>query len=386
VTLGDWPRSLFITNDFPPRIGGSQTYHWGLIQTIPPDRVVVLAPAHRDAAEFDAGHPYRVVRDTYSQLLPTPRLLTKALTLAREEHVDLVQLGHPLPSGLLGPEIRRRTGLPYVVFLAGAELTLPGVVPVMGQLLRHVLRGASLLLTVSGYTARAAAAQAGGRAPAHELLPALEEDRFRPAHPDVKAAVKAALGIRGDLVVCLGRLVPRKGQDRLVDALALLDGRPDLNLALIGGGRLDGALRARARRLGVSDRVHMPGPLGHEDVQMWFTAADAFASPCRTRWGGFEVEGFGIVFAEAALAGLPVMAGRSGGAPEAVTAGDTGIVVDGATAAEVADGLDRLLRLSTRERGLMGARGRALALARHAPEAAARRYRDLLTTAASSGE
>ena len=356
-----------------------------MIQTIPPEDVVIMAPAHPRAAEFDGSHPYRVVRDTYSQLLPTPRLLRAALDVAIDEKVDLVQLGHPLPSGLLGPQIRRRTGLPYVVFLAGAEVTLPAALPVVGQTIRHVLRNASLLVAVSDYTARAASRQVAGTVPARALRPAISVDGFNPTHPYVKAAVKTALGIDGELVVCLGRLVPRKGQDKLVDALAILAGRhPRLHLALIGGGRLDRALRARARRLGVADRVHMLGPLEHDDLQTWFAAADLFSSPCRTRWGGLEVEGFGIVFAEAALAGLPVMAGRSGGAPEAVDMGDTGIVVDGSSSGEVAEGLARLLRLSAAARRSMGARGRALALSRHTPGAAGERYRELLLQATSS--
>lgn len=355
-----------------------------MIQTIPPEDVVILAPAHPKAAEFDASHPYRVIRDKYSQLLPTPRLLRAALEVVEAENVDLVQLGHPLPSGLLGPEIRRRTGLPYLVFLAGAEVTLPAALPVVGQAIRHVLRNASLLVTVSDYTAQAASRQVAGAVPARALRPAVSVDSFNPTHPHVKAAVKTALGIDGELVVCLGRLVPRKGQDRLVDALAILADRyPRLHLALIGGGRLDRALRARARRLGVADRVRLLGPLEHGDLRTWFAAADFFSSPCRTRWGGLEVEGFGIVFAEAALAGLPVMAGRSGGAPEAVEMGDTGIVVDGSSSEEVAEGLARLLCLSSAERRSMGARGRALALWRHAPSAAGGRYHELLLQAAS---
>jgi phosphatidylinositol alpha-1,6-mannosyltransferase len=216
-----------------------------MIQTIPPEDVVIVAPAHPRAAEFDASHPYRVVRDRYSQLLPTPRLLRAALQLVEAEKVDLVQLGHPLPSGLLGPEIRRRTGIPYLVFLAGAEVTLPAALPLVGQAIRHVLRNASLLFTVSDYTARAVSRQVA--VPARPLRPAISADEFTPTHPHVKAAIKTALGIDGGLVVCLGRLVPRKGQDRLVDSLAILAGRyPRLHRALLGGGRLDRAVRARA--------------------------------------------------------------------------------------------------------------------------------------------
>ena len=179
--------------------------------------------------------------------------------------------------------------------------------------------------------------------------------------PDETAALRARLGIDGELVVCVGRLVPRKGQDKLIDALALLRYEfPRLHLALVGEGRLATRLYDRAQRRGVGERVRLTGALTDSAVKDWLRAADLFASPCRTRWGGFEVEGFGIVFAEAALCGLPVVAGRSGGAPEAVDEGETGPVVDGRSAQQVAAALASLLRLPPERRREMGARGREL--------------------------
>lgn len=349
------------------------------MQTLPPDDLVIVAPYHPDAAAFDGSHPYRVVRMPRSILVPTPGLLDLAVRLAREHRAELVQFGHPLPLGLLGPRLRRRTGLPYLVFLGGAELTLPASLPGVGGALRSVLGQASLLLAVSDYTAAQASRQVEGSVRASVLRPALDVEGFAPSSEDEARAVRRRLGVQGRLVVSVGRLVPRKGQDRLVDALALLTPDfPELELALIGAGRLASPLRRRAERHGVADRVHLLGPLGHDDVREWLAAADVFASPCRTRWGGLEVEGFGLVFAEAALAGLPVMAGRSGGAVEAVINGSTGIVVDGSSAAEVAAGLARLLRAPERTRRAAGRRGRELALARHTPEVVGRRYRALL--------
>ncbi len=376
------PRSLFITNDFPPRIGGAQSYYWGMIRTLDPADVVVLAPAHPDAAAFDATHRYRVVRAPTSVLWPTPELTRLACDLIARYDLDLVQLGHPLPAGLLGPALLRRMGVPYLVFLGGAEVTLPAAMPGVGSALRHVLGQASLLVAVSEFTAAAASRQVHGRVPAEVLRPALATEEYTPAVADDAAATRRALGVDGELVVCVGRLVPRKGQDRLIEALDMLrDDFPKLTLALIGGGRLEASLRAAARRNGVAERVRFLGPLGDEELRRWLRAADVFASPSRTRWGGLEVEGFGIVFAEAALAGLPVIAGYSGGAPEAVKAGDSGIVVDGTSVAEIAAALARLLRLSPERRRQLGERGRRLALARHTPAATGLRYRELLRQA-----
>jgi phosphatidyl-myo-inositol dimannoside synthase len=377
------PRTLFVTNDFPPRIGGAQSYYWGVIRTLDSSEVTILAPAHVDAAAFDATHPYTVVRASTSVLWPTPAMFSKVAGLAAKVGAELIQLGHPLPAGLLGPQLKDRCGLPYVVFLGGAEVTLPGAVPGVNNLLRHVLGKASMLLTVSEYTARASSHQVGGRVPAEVLRPPLNVDGFIPAAAEEAQHLRRRLGIDGELVVCLGRLVPRKGQDKLVDALAMLRREfPRLHLALIGEGRLATRLYDRAQRRGVGERVHLTGALVDSAVSEWLRAADVFASPCRTRWGGFEVEGFGIVFAEAALTGLPVIAGRSGGAPEAVIEGETGMVVDGDSVQQIAASLATLLRMSPDRRREMGARGRALALARHTPSVVGERYRELLQRAA----
>ena len=245
------PRTLFVTNDFPPRIGGAQSYYWGVIRTLDPSEVAILAPAHIDAAAFDATHPYTVVRASTSVLWPTNAMLHTVEQMAEREGAELIQLGHPLPAGLLGPRLRQRRGLPYVVFLGGAEVTLPGVVPGVNNLLRHVLGNASMLLTVSEYTAEAARKQTGGKVPAEVLRPPLLVDDFVPADREEAACLRERMGVDGQLVVCVGRLVPRKGQDKLIDALALLRSEfPRLHLVLIGEGRLATGLYDRAQKRG----------------------------------------------------------------------------------------------------------------------------------------
>ena len=377
------PRSLFVTNDFPPRVGGAQTYYWNMIQTLDPDEVVIVAPAHRDAAAFDATHPYTVFRTARAMVTPTSAVERLCERLIREHGLELLQLGHPLPAGLLGPWLARTARVPYVVFLGGAEITVPGAVPGVARLLRFVLAESSLLFTVSQYTADQAVRLSGGVACAEVLRPALEIERYAQAGSGGAVAARAALGLDdAPLIVCVGRLVPRKGQDMLIAALAGLDGAfPDARLALVGGGRLADPLRRRAAAAGLSARVLLPGEVPADELRLWLQAADVFAGPSRTRHRGLEVEGFGIVYAEAALTGLPVIVGRSGGAPEAVVEGETGYVVDTHTPAELTAALGRMLAMSSEERRRMGARGRRLALSRHAPEVAAARYHDLLRRA-----
>jgi phosphatidylinositol alpha-1,6-mannosyltransferase len=374
------PRSLFITNDFPPRIGGAQSYYWGLIRTLDPSDVIVIAPGQPGGADFDATLPYRVHRYPLEQLRPTRGLLRLALELIENHQLELVQFGHPLPTGLLGPRIAKRAGIPYIVFLGGAEVTVPAAIPVGSALLRHVLGNAAALVAVSDFTASVASREVGGKVPAVTLRPPLDGAFDLPLHPG-KAQAKMQLGIDGELVIIIGRLVPRKGQDRLIESLALLrDEYPRLHLAVIGSGRIAGRLERMAASSGVSERMLMTGALGTEELAIWLKAADVFACPCRTRWGGLEVEGFGIVFAEASLARLPVLAGRSGGAPESVKNGETGIIPAGDSAEEVADALRRLLSMSPEARSAMGERARAFTLSRHAPEVVGKQYRELLAT------
>ncbi len=326
------------------------------------------------------------MRASTSVLWPTKAMLHTVEQMAEREGAELIQLGHPLPAGLLGPQLRQRHGLPYVVFLGGAEVTLPGAIPGVNNVLRHVLGNASMLLTVSEYTANAARKQTKGAVPAEVLRPPLPVDEYVPASDGEAVGLRARLGIdaHDQLIVCVGRLVPRKGQDKLIDALALLRREfPRLHLALIGEGRLATGLYDRAQKRGVGERVHLTGALTDAAMKDWLRAADVFASPCRSRWGGFEVEGFGIVFAEAALAGLPVIAGHSGGAPESVVDGETGLVVDGHSAQRVAAALASILRHAPERRREMGARGRELTLARHTPSVVGERYRELLRRAAA---
>jgi phosphatidylinositol alpha-1,6-mannosyltransferase len=380
------PRSLFVTNDFPPRVGGAQTYYWNMIQTLDPGEVVIVAPAHRDAAAFDATHPYTVIRTAGTAVRPAPSVERLCERLIAEHDLELLQLGHPLPAGVLGPWLRRTARVPYVIFLGGAEITVPGAVPGVARLLEWVLAESSLLFTVSQYTADQAVRLSGGLARAEVLRPALDVQRYALTQVADALAARAALGLDdAPLVVCVGRLVPRKGQDMLIAALAGLNGAfPDARLALVGGGRLADELRRRAAAAGLADRVILPGEVPAGELSLWLQAADVFAGPSRTRFRGLEVEGFGIVYAEAALTGLPVIAGRSGGASEAVVEGETGFVVDAHKPDELVAVLGRVLSMSSKERRRMGARGRLLALSRHAPEVAAARYHDLLRRAVAS--
>ena len=367
---------LFVTNDFPPKIGGIQTMLWELWRRLDPASFVVLTTPHPDAAGWDAEQAFRVVRTRDKVLLPTPGLTRRIDVLAAEIGADTVMLDPALPVGLVGPRLRN---VPYGVVLHGAEVTVPGRLPVASLLLRRVLRGAGLVVAAGGYPLAEAERAAGRPLPSVLVPPGVDTDRFVPLTGPERVAVRARHGLptEGRLVVSVSRLVPRKGMDVLIRAAALLaPSRPDLTVAIAGGGRDHDRLERLIRSTGAP--VRLLGRISHDDLPGVYGCGDVFAMLCRNRWGGLEQEGFGIVFVEAAAAGVPQVAGDSGGAAEAVVDGETGLVVRRPDdPVEVADALARLLDDAT-ARDRMGPAGRTRAVQEFSYDALANRLRAAL--------
>jgi phosphatidyl-myo-inositol dimannoside synthase len=313
--------SLLVTNDFPPKLGGIQSYLYELWRRLPPDETVVFTTAHAGAVAWDAAQPFRVVRSRHKVLLPTHALAREVDALARDIGADVVFLDPMLPLGVIGPRLR---SAPYVVVTHGAEITVPGAAPGVRHLGRKVLRGAAGVVAAGGYPARQATRVAGKDVPGAIVPPGVDGERFHPIDADERRDARVAFGLDPErpLVVGLSRLVPRKGFDVVIDAVA---GIPDVQFALGGGGRDQRRLERRAIRRGAD--VTFLGRVPDADLPRLYAAADVFAMCCRERWAGLEAEGFGIVFLEAAACGVPAVAGRSGGADEAVVDGETGFVV-----------------------------------------------------------
>jgi phosphatidylinositol alpha-1,6-mannosyltransferase len=336
---------LLVTNDFPPKIGGIQSYLWELWRRLPARDVTVLTSPHPDAGPFDAAQPFTIQRTREPALLPSPGLARRVRSLAAATDARAVVLDPAVPLGLIGPHL----GLPYAVVLHGAEVTIPGRLPGTRALLAGVLEGADLLIAAGGYPEAEARRTAGLRAlpPIVQVPPGVDTARFLPLAPIERASTRVRLGLpaMGPLVLSVSRLVPRKGMDTLIAAAARLDrgGRhPQLTVAIAGSGRDRSRLEILVRRTGAP--VRLLGRVPARDLPALYAAADVFALCCRTRWAGLEQEGFGVVFLEAAAAGVPAVAGDSGGAAEAVVDGETGIVVaDPTDSGAVAVALDRLL-------------------------------------------
>jgi phosphatidylinositol alpha-1,6-mannosyltransferase len=332
--------SLLVTNDFPPKVGGIQSYLYELWRRLPPEETHVLTTPYPGAADWDAAQPFSIERVRQRVLLPAPGLARRVDAIARERGADVIFLDPVLPLALVG---RRLRAAPHVLIAHGAEVNVPGRLPGGRLLVRRVLRAASGLMAAGEYPARAAARAAGAELPTLVVPPGVDPERFRPPSADERAAARQRFGLAADrpLVLGLSRLVPRKGFDVLIDAVAGMD--PGVHLAIGGAGRDAHRLERRAADRGITGRCTFLGRVPEADLAGLYGCADVFAMVCRERWGGLEAEGYGIVFVEAAACGVPSVAGRSGGSQEAVVDGETGFVVDPHDAGGVRGALDRLL-------------------------------------------
>jgi phosphatidylinositol alpha-1,6-mannosyltransferase len=352
--VGEVPRVLVVTNDFPPRVGGVQQYLWSLVRLLPPDRVAVIAPNWPGWQDHDARLEFPVHRWPSTFMWPTPDLGRRIRSLLRQHHSEVVLFGHGLPLPVLGPTVKGE-GLPYVVMTHGAEVWLARS-PGLGAAFRRVCRGAKAVTAVSEYTARLLRPAVPRDVPLNVVTPGVDADRFSPRVDGT--SVRARLGLSGvPVVACVSRLVPRKGQDVLIAGMGLIRSlAPEAVLLLVGEGSHRSALE-RAARAAPPGAVVFAGQVSDDDLPAFYAACDVFAMPCRSRWAGLEVEGFGIVFLEAAATGKAVVAGRSGGAAEAVADEETGLLVEGAEPKAVALAVGRLL-VDTWVANRMGAAGR----------------------------
>ena len=318
-------RHLLVTNDYPPKLGGIQNYLWELWRRLPPDDVCVLTRSHPGDAEWDAQQNHQVIRSPRQFLLPTSDMGEEITELADKIGAELVLYDPAVPLGALAPRLPH----PYGVILHGAEVTVPGRLPGTKQLLAQVLRGAQVVVTAGRYSVDEAERAAGGPLPAVIVPPGVDIERFKPLNAAQRREARLRFGLPVDapVVVSISRLVPRKGMDVLISASArLADRHPGLTLAVAGAGRDRARLDRLIGRTGAPARLL--DRVADSDLPDLYGCADVFAMICRQRWGGLEQEGFGIVFLEAAAAGVPQLAGDSGGAAEAVEHGRTGLVVD----------------------------------------------------------
>ena len=356
-------RVLLVTNDFPPRPGGIQSYlveFVGRLAGAESHSVTVYAPRWKGAERFDAAAAavgYRVVRHPGTLMLPGPAVDARMRRLIADDGIDTVWFGAAAPLALLASRARDAGATRVLASTHGHEVGW-SMLPVARSVLRRIGDDTDVVTFVSRYTRSRFAPAFGSAASLEYLPPGVDTDRFRP-DPAARAELRNRYRLGGrPTVVCLSRLVPRKGQDTLIRALPSIRRRVDgAALVIVGGGPHADALRKLARGCGVAEHVTFTGGVPAAELAAHHALADVFAMPCRTRGAGMDVEGLGIVFLEASATGVPVIAGESGGAPEAVRHNETGLVVDGRSVAKIANAVTELL--TDRDRAAaMGAAGR----------------------------
>ncbi len=337
-------RVLVVTNDFPTRRGGIESFVLALCQGMDPSGVVVYTASMPGDLGFDATLPFPVYRDPSRILLPTPAVARRAAEVMRRHGCDTVLFGASAPLGLLAPRLRSAGARRVVALTHGHEVWWARV-PVTRRLLRRIGDSVDVLTYVSDWCRAhiAPALTATAAARMRRLSPGVDPSRFHPGCGGAEVRRRLGIPATAPVVVCTARFVRRKGQRLLVRAWPrVLERFPEARLLLVGDGPDRGAVQAMAARSQGAGSVLFVGSVPWDQVPAYTDAGDVFAMPCRTRLLGLEPEAWGIVFLEAQACGLPVLVGDSGGAPETVADGDSGVVV-GPDVVAVADGLLTLL-------------------------------------------
>jgi phosphatidylinositol alpha-1,6-mannosyltransferase len=350
-------RTLIVTNDFPPRTGGIESFVMAMASRLP-DEVVVHTARQGGDREHDRDLPFEVVRDRSALMVPTPAISRRSALLARARDCDRVWFGAAAPLGLMAPQLRRAGVERTVATTHGHEIwwsSVPGARQALRAIGEH-----NDVLTYLGEYCRSRIARPltpAARARMVQLTPGVDDTVFRPGCGGDEVRRRYGLSDR-PVVVCVSRMVARKGQDVLVKALPVIQRSvPGAALLLVGDGPHRGTVEKLVAQHGLERDVVLAGRVPWQETPAFFDAGDVFAMPTRTRLFGLEPEALGICYLEAAASGLPVVAGNSGGAPDALLDGENGYVVDGRDVAQVAARCSRLL-LDRELAARFGARGR----------------------------
>jgi len=374
--------TLFITNDFGPRAGGIETFVHGLVERLPKGSVIVYTSAQQNSAEFDAkwlkDYGVEVVRDRSKILLPTPRVIKACKQLMKSRKLTKVAFGAAAPLGIMARAMQRAGAQKIVALTHGHEVWWAKVPP-FSFAIRFMSRHIDAITYLGEYT-KGEISKAMRKSEVSKLVqiaPGIDVEHFVPTD---SSELCAELGLSDkSVIISVGRLVHRKGQDKLIAALpAIKAAVPNVHLVLVGVGPHQDYLEKLALKLNVSDCVTFIGRINYAELPRYICLGDIFAMPSRSRFFGLEVEGLGIVYLEASACGLPVVGGKSGGAPDAVLIGETGLVVDGTKPTEIAEACIELLN-NPELCALMGAAGRAWIIENWRWDIWATKYAALLT-------
>lgn len=342
----NYRKILLVTNDLGPRSGGIETFIHGLLEKLDGSQIVILASSQEGDSVFDKelNRKYGVIvyRDRAKILLPTPRVISKAKSIMREHQATTIWFGAAAPLALMAPNLRR-VGAKRIVALTHGHEVWWAKLPIFNLAMRRIGNSCDVLTYLGPYTKSAIAKSVGKKTSLVQIAPGISTELFQPGNKPADLVAKYQIGNRPTLL-CVGRLVHRKGQDRLIEAMAKIKEEvPGALLLLVGSGPREVHLRKLISKFGLENDVQLLGRITYDQLPKHFLLGDVFVSPSRSRLAGLEVEGLGIVYLEASASGLPVIAGNSGGAPDAVLENKTGLVVDGTNIDEIAEACISLL-------------------------------------------
>ena len=337
---------LLVTNDLGPRSGGIETFILGLLEGLPKNSLVIYTSSQKGHAPFDAQLLEKfgatVIRDRAKILLPTPRISRKAVGILKQYKIQNVWFGAAAPLGLMASQLRKGGASNIVALTHGHEIWWAKI-PILKQILRKIIKNVDKLGYLGAFTKNEISKATTEVNKLVQIAPGIDTNYFQPKKPNPALIARYQLEGRR-VIVCVARLVHRKGQDQLIKALpSILEKFPDTILLIVGQGPIEQMLRNSARQLGVTHKVIFTGRVPHSDLADYICLGEVFAMPVRSRFFGFEVEGLGIAYLEASACGLPVVVGNSGGATDAVIDQVTGLLVDGTNVNEITDVICRLL-------------------------------------------
>ena len=337
---------LLVTNDLGPRSGGIETFILGLLEGLPKNSLVIYTSSQKGHAPFDTQLLEKfgatVIRDRAKILLPTPRITRKAVRILKQYKIQNVWFGAAAPLGLMASQLRNG-GASNIVALSHGHEVWWAKIPILKQILQKIIKDVDKLGYLGAFTKNEISKSTTEVNKLVQVAPGIDTNYFQPKKPNPALIARYQLEGRR-VIVCVARLVHRKGQDQLIKALPnILEKFPDAILLIVGQGPIEQMLRNSARQLGITHKVIFTGRVPHGDLADYICLGEVFAMPVRSRFFGFEVEGLGIAYLEASACGLPVVVGNSGGATDAVIDQVTGLLVDGTNVNEITDAICRLL-------------------------------------------
>jgi len=353
---------ICITNDFGPRAGGIETFVIGLIERLPKGKVIVYTSSQEATSEYDekwfAEFGVKVIRDRSKILLPTPRVVRAIGKVIRDENIKIAMFGAAAPLAVMSGRLRKSGVVRIVALTHGHEVWWAKLWP-FKLAISYIGNQVDHLTYLGSFTRNeiSRALSPSSKQAMVKIAPGIDTSHFA---PDSSAQqLRSSLGLTDKkVIVSVGRLVHRKGQDTLIKSLPeILKEHPSAHVSMVGNGPYREHLQKLVVKLQLENSITFIGRIQYAELPRYLCAGDLFAMPSRSRLAGLEVEGLGIVYLEASACGLPVIAGKSGGAPDAVIEGVTGVSVDGRKAGEVSAAVIKMLD-NPEESKRMGEAGR----------------------------